>query len=817
MYYYDDYEPEWLGSNIYSYLEGQGNFKNTLQLIDDLGYAEMMQGTGSITLFAANDSAFTEFYKSNSWGVKKYDDLSLAQRKMLLNYSIIKNAYLMETVENYFSANTFHEGMAMRRETKYSFLDSLPFEKGDKLPTSKYWNNYRNKGLYLLKDATNPTLVYFTQKFLNKNTITDDDIQTITGSNARSAGDVHLFNIKVLKKDIVCKNGYVNVLSSVLVQPKNMAQYISDNPKLSIFSKLLDRFCAPYFDAENTSLYKDLYTGFSDSIFEKRYFASTGGTTKLPSGANAPNLLSFDPGWNGFNTSSIYADMATMIVPTDEAMNNYFNGGVGAILKNEFGSWDNIPDDIIIPFLKRHMRNSFIESVPSRFGKMVDAENYRLPMTKENIDENYTAVNGHVYVTNTVYPPVDFISVYSPVLLSRNAKIFKWAIDIKETSAIDNTTFAFYRLYLNSLVSKYSLFVPTDEYFEKYVDPVAYGQDGIQGVLKFWYNETTSSVNAAVYKYEKATGTVGDSVNNISDAAFLKNRLWNILDNHIVIGNIDPEKNYYVTKGNDIIKVTGSGESMAVQGGFDIENNGKSHVKKIFNQDNGKTYFVDRPIQSTMKSVYNVLQNTPEFSEFFSLVNGVPDTCVSQIFSQQGVDFRVSFFNAYRYTVYVPTNAAIQSAIDKGLITPWQQIYELPDKQRNVEIRKMIRFLRYHFQDDAAFYGHIYNETFQSATIKTDEKPSHFGTSIDKYYKIGIAGSKNSMVLTTESGGKAKVVTDNGLYNIVAKDFIFSKLPSAYKNVDGTGATSGALFSSSSVTTSASAVIHQIDKVLTFQ
>ena len=56
----DDYdldkkEPGWLGSSIYGYLEDAGNFKNLTRLIDDLDYKEVLNQTGSKTLFAASD------------------------------------------------------------------------------------------------------------------------------------------------------------------------------------------------------------------------------------------------------------------------------------------------------------------------------------------------------------------------------------------------------------------------------------------------------------------------------------------------------------------------------------------------------------------------------------------------------------------------------------------------------------------------------------------------------------------------------------------------------------------------------------------
>jgi uncharacterized surface protein with fasciclin (FAS1) repeats len=826
-YYYDNKEPEWLGASIYDYLKNDGHFTYYVKLIDDLKYNDVLSLTGSKTLFVATDSSFVEFLKNNKWGVTSYDQLTLAQKKLLLNFSMINNAYILETLSNYYDGN-FNEGTAMRRETALSALDSIPFEMGDKLPASSYWNNYRTKGLYLLKDNTPKPTVYFTQSFIDKYSFTDEDFMTLTGSSGRSRNDVHIFNDKVIVRDITCKNGYIQVLQSVLVPPENMAQYIEDNSNTKIFSKLLDRFCAPFYDPAFTITYKSTHPEFTDSIFTKHYFASIGGSMTLPSKSPAPNLLPFDPGWNTYKTTALQADMAAMFVPSDEAMNNYFNSGVGEILKSRFHSWDSIPDAIILPFLKRHMRSSLIESVPSRFSKMVDAENYRLPVTKSDIEKTYTGVNGQVYVTNTVYPPVDYISVYSPVLLSANSKIMNWAINISETS-VDGTKFAFYKLYLNSLVSKYSLFIPTDEFFNKYVDPIAYGQD-VPGVLKFWYYEKTGTVYATVYKYDKVNNIVGDSVDLITSPTFLKNRLWAILDSHIVVGDVESGNKYYITKANDFIKVDGTDNSMTVQGGQDILNNTKAQVTKVFNQYNGNTYFLNKPISPALRSVYNVLSTNDNFKEFFNLLNGVPEQNIDQIFAQQGVDYRIKFFNAFRYTVYVPTNQSILDAINSHQISTWETINTMASPAKEAAINKMIRFLKYHFQDNAVFFGQTVNEQYQSATIKDDTTATLFGTAKNKYLKIGVVGTSNSLTLTMDTKLKdgngnfiiktAHVIPQNDLNNIIVKDYIFAKIPtgaSGYKNIDGTGSVSGALFNTSSITTSASAVIHQIDNVLTFE
>lgn len=821
-------EPDWLGASIYDYLKTDGHFNNYVRLIEDLKYTEVLSKTGSKTLFVANDSAFNEFYKSNEWGVTSYEQLSLSQKKLILNYGMINDAYLVEMLSNY-NAGVLKEGSGMRKITAVSVLDSLPFENGTQLPKSKYWDYYREKGMYLLQDNTLWTTMYFTQKHLDQAQITNDDFSFLTGTT-RNYKDAHVFGIKIIKRDITCKNGYLNVLEKVLIPPVNMAQYISRNSKMTIFSKVLDRFCAPFFDPSNTLLNKQTNILFNDSIFVKKYFAKIGGSLKYPNGlnVNADVLLPFDPGWNSFTRNSVGAalesDMAAMFVPNDEAMNTFLNSGSGKVLKDRFGSWDSIPNEVLPLFIKRHMRNSLVESVPSRFYKMVDEDNSVLPVKAEDIEKVYIGSNGVVFETNKAYPPDDYSSVYGPVLLSANdasqtlkTKIWKWAITQKD-----------FRLYLNSMVSRYSFFVPTDEYFTNYIDPIAYSKD-VQAVLKYWYNTKTSAVNATVYKYDKATGIVGDSLANITNTSFIANRLEDLLNMHIVVDGVETGKNFYLTKGNVALKVIGSGENLEVQGGGNIALNETVKVTKAYVQSNGTTYFIDRPIQSPLQSVFSVLSQTPEFKSFFDLMVGFPDDPLKKLpiifvnrSNYYGIDFNIKFFNTFNYTVYVPTNEAIQRALVAGIIKPWDSqgpivgINDLPVSEQAAEIVKLERFLRYHFQDNSVFIdGKAVQNVYQSATMKLDDVTSNFGTFKNKYYKIGVNGNGTDMSLTTETNHSARVMTETGLYNIMTRDFVFNNKPSTFKNVDGTG--TGSDFGSSSIYTSSTAVIHQIDEVLNFK
>ena len=42
-YFYDDREPDFIGSSIYDYLDGEGDFTYFLRVINDLGYKDVLR------------------------------------------------------------------------------------------------------------------------------------------------------------------------------------------------------------------------------------------------------------------------------------------------------------------------------------------------------------------------------------------------------------------------------------------------------------------------------------------------------------------------------------------------------------------------------------------------------------------------------------------------------------------------------------------------------------------------------------------------------------------------------------------------------
>ena len=927
----DDYDlpdkkPSWLGASIYDYLVDQKNYTNTVRLIQDLGYQEVLERTGSKTLFVADDDAFAKFYQNNSWGVHKYEDLTRSQKSLLLSSSMLDNAYLLEMMTNISSGSTIAKNQCLRQPTSASATDSIPFfawdgndipqtfNEDEESPDIDYWKRFRTQdkgGIWLALDGSTPLMLHFLAGQMGENNITDEDFETLVGSK-REPTDAHIYGSKVIAQDQTCLNGYVDKLDRVLLTPDNMAEMIRTNGKTNIFSHMLDRFSAPFYNASLTSSHLQL-TGIRDSVFSKRYFAartSSGRLDRDPYGNTFQYPLDYDPGWNEYypEGQQLYTDMGAMFVPSDEVLEKYFlPGGAGEFLMEAYAKKENtaenliynidqIPLRIICKFVQNLMKTSFINTVPSKYITIMNDAKDPMFGTVEGgvegfratIDTTLLANNGAVYIMNQVFAPAAYAAVSAPALVGKDMKIFNWAISADD-SYITNPNSAplnaFFSYYLLAMSSRFSFFIPTDDALGTYYDEVT-AQKQQPRMLSFYYStrrqDASAPVKARSYRWDPATNEIGSAIPGSVQASEINNRLKDLLDSHIIVHSDAEAKTgfgslhqYYVTKGGSAVKISNQSDyslssdfdqtktGFHVQGGFQIDNDTVCTVLRTYDRrqettgyGNGMTYVIDKPIQTTMKSVYSVLQGEGETSPFYQFFNlcqvdanlleraGVADSVKKvedkdteiqkyTIFtsSQNGLTDNVRFFNSFRYTVYVPTNEAVLDAIDHGLPT-WEEISEVITNGENevqaatdagkseeeilaitraykikaqAMITCLVNFLKYHFQDNSIFAD-------RNAIEPTKYETACINNATNRYRSVKVSSTGNGTlnvrsVYSTDAAGNdvegpvRKVTDDATLKNIMTRDYTF--------NAQARNATT--------IETSSYAVVHQIDGVLNFK
>lgn len=611
-YELDDGTPSWLNSSIYDYLQSSGKYTNFVKLIDDMDYAEVLDKTGSKTLFVADDDAFAEFYKDNPWGVASYDELTISQKKLLMNSAMINNAYLLEmmssTADNSDAGSEPQKGKCLRRNTAATVTDYVPYFKGEDLPKTynandkDYWARFREagtsgeaRGIHLALDASDPMMVHFLEAQMMASNITNEDFKVIMGVE-RQPNDAYIFDSKVVESDIRCLNGYVNRLDKVLVTPQNMAEVLRTNGKTNVFSHMVDRFSAPFYNEDLTARYKLVYGDESvDSIFEKRYFSSNSrgnvalrsdkGTDPIsdPVGSEVNYFLNFDPGWNGYvNTgrdTSADEDMGVMFAPTDQALYDYFfstggNGGGGRFLieayapdctppanaydyENFYNVIDQIPINVIQALINNLMKPSFKNAVPSKFITNVKNDAQDPMLTEEDmqyISKVEIANNGIIYLMDEkVITPAQYSAVSAPAYVSTDMRIFNWAIQRGSSSASAALTEKLgpvvvnYYAYLLAMSSRFSFFVPKDDNFW-YVDPVSFKNPKTTAnstvltgrIINYVWNEEKGKPECTAYNYEydiaTGVGQIGSKLTTSSLAQMeWGDRLRDMLETHTIV------------------------------------------------------------------------------------------------------------------------------------------------------------------------------------------------------------------------------------------------------------------------------------------
>lgn len=902
--------PEYLGSSIYDYLRAQGTFSCFLKVIDDLNYDDVLKRTGSKTLFVADDAAFMAGIK-DEWGITEYEQLSLAQKRIILYNAMLDNAYLLEMLSQMQSVGADGEsvsGQCLRRETAASVLDSIGLFPYEALPTNNPdWDIFKGTCARLALDATPTLMLHLNQDFLRQKNIIESDLQMIMRNPAASWNDVYIYDKKVIKEksDVICKNGYVHQLEGLLIPPSNMAEELRQNAVYAlsedgsfdmealdsttlIFSRMLDRFSIPVPIEINSDVAETYYSLYPDRIgeqlYEKQYYVEgelTSYEDILGFKHTAVGSLLFNPGWNAYNCSGMAkeCDMAAIFAPSDAAFVKYFTNGIGRDLLERYAfdisdnndinkgllqAIDRIPLEVLENLVRNHMQRSFVYSVSSKFDNIVNDARDPMGVIEDDLVKPILANNGVVYVMKQVYSPARFASVIAPVMLNDSLFVFNQMI---ESEGYDS--------YLLSMQNKFSLIVTADGSMN-YFDPYTETRRGDRTIYKFMRvdvkDEQTGVINSEVkakaitQKYNTSTNSYGELKDEPREyvSGSFSHIFKEILEYNIVIGDMNSERDcyekrkYYMSKGYGSVKVErdAEGKIVKIAGGRDLQNGVMiPFACEPSEMENGHTFqLAGSLMQPPTQSVYDVLTDTTFtnrcFNRFYydlcapnvsvleylfgSEVENEKEWNKYRVFSNDDNKL-VRMFDTYHYTVYVPTEQALEKAYSQGLRT-WEELAEeckeikelAKDDPTRVERTAQLKadadliakFVRYHFQDNSVFVdnprhaltydiggGEVYeNFTVRYATSALNESTNRFcmvvvQTDVEKNTIAvrGDFGEYDDMPLYDYKNVCNVVNTDpnqeNKTYNVMTRDILFS---------NGT------------VSTSSYAVIHLIDNFLVY-
>lgn len=422
-----------------------------------------------------------------------------------------------------------------------------------------------------------------------------------------------------------------------------------------------------------------------------------------------------------------------------------------------------------------------------------------------------------------------------------------------------------------------TLLVPTDEALAHYTDVVSFVSK-IPRELRFYNKSGSFSVGAEAYQYQKDTYEVGGKYGSNAATANqteIVNRLGIILRSHVIYHNRSEDgglglksgNEYFVAEDGSVVRVLkdAQGEPIAVQGSYQIENEQKglgnitiggsssviyttpwsltrANIIERIEKGNAWIYKLDNAMIPTPRSVYSVLTANGTFPDdnpykrFVELCTGADNEIImdcglvnrskpasqrnaelkkySVFFDNNGLDMNLNFVGNCPFTIYVPTNAAIQQELNSGRLASWEQIEAqinaLPkDENENpilstadsLSLQKKIltltNFIRAHIQFGVEIADQLpFERKHNTAVVKTT-------TLVTPQLTVRGLG-KGKMTVTDETGNTYNIL--DARKNIFVREVSCSK---TIKNVSD--------LRSVTINAYAPGVIHQIDGVLRYK
>lgn len=389
---FDDYyaRPEGLESPIYQVLESKGNFKSLLALIDKAGYKGTLSSAGYWTLFAPNDSAFTQFYKDR--GISGADNVDSAAARAIVQYLLVYNAFDKERIDDYQSNAGWVPDVAFRRRTAYYtgfYTDTM----ANGTVVKAIQSNRNGTGTpYVASDNNNKYIPYFTDIYFNSKSLTAADYNYFYPNSQYSPFNVA--GAKVLTQNIATENGVIHEINKVITPLPSIDEYLRSRPEYSEFKKIYDRYMVNFIlNADATNRYRVL-TRDNSPVYVKAY--------------NSSLLFSLNnENYTKVQDNDAQQNCWSIVVPRNDAVVNYLN----TVILEYFKTLENTPSEVIADFLNAHM---WITPVwPSKFTR----EDVRLNAATDVIDPKILS-NGIFYGTNKVREADVFASVFGKAYLN---------------------------------------------------------------------------------------------------------------------------------------------------------------------------------------------------------------------------------------------------------------------------------------------------------------------------------------------------------------------------------------------------------------
>lgn len=673
--------PDWLAGKVYTQILAQPELSTFVKCIELTGYDEILNVSGSYTVFSPSNEAFTKYFSQNT-KYKAVEDIPIDELTEIVKYHIVQNPWSkiqLRTLDVYGWIDTLstdnNKPKGFKRETlllnpdrKYGIASTGAGNDSKFVIVDTLQSNKHRK---VITDSRKFVPIFY-QEYFDIYKLNKSDYEFYFDRTFDSSEDIYFAGAKIVSDEISAENGFVYVIDKVVEPLENAAEIIANNSgtnKYTDFLNVLNLFPKFEYNREKTFLQPGANQGaVVDSLFDLTFptlaFDFTSEKTSPPTGIYGL------PG----NVTIRYHH--GLMAPTNEAFQSFVNEYIK--IPNGWGSFAGAPENI-----KRIVANTYMSEntiYPTDFNN--GFYNGELDIVKldesDIVDKKFGSNSTFIGLKKAVVPRA-FKGVTGPVYLQRGYSKVMNAIELSGLLPA-----------LKREGQDYMFFVEND---------ANSGQDS-----SLVYYPVTKRFSAFLV----APGTFQEYTISLND---LRTLLLNQIATHRAKG--DARKEFIPNLAGNIIivnnvtgEISGTGATTKGYRGTTIEP--EFPVVLSDATDNGITYDVQNWFSFASPTLFSKIST--DYPKFHALLKKAGLT--------NDKEFKYSFISDNDfYTVFIPSDQALDDAGVNSLSIP--------------ELKKLLQF---HFVQGDMIFTDGKKQKGYYETTRIDEKSTQYTTVFTSLY-----------------------------------------------------------------------------------
>ncbi|HYW97398.1 MAG TPA: fasciclin domain-containing protein [Bacteroidales bacterium] len=700
--------PEWLKGKVYTQMLDMPELSTFCRCLELTGYDEVINTSGSYTVFAPSNEAFDAFLSANP-NYSSIEDIPLPELNRIVKYHVVQDPWTKSQLKK-LDIYGWIDTMDIKNNVARGFKRETLFKENDR----KYGIKWEYGKGTVITDTLEADLVrrvatdsrkyapIFYSEYFTVNDIPSSDYQFYFDRPFDQEDDLYFAGAKVTSDENFAENGFVYIIDEVITPLRNGYEILGDktgDDSYSNFLALIDEFPKFSFNQEKTNQQEGVDQGLEvDSLFDLTFpdlvFDLTSELTKPPAGSY------------GLPSNVTVRYHHGLVAPTDQAMDDFINEYFK--VPGGWGSLEAAPGNIRRIIANTHM--SQYEIFPTSFKDgFLNGERDIVTLNSSDIVHKEFGSNCTFIGVNKAIVPRAFSSVTGPIYLRPGYS--------KIMNAIEQTGIL---PLLKKPNNNFSFFVESD--FNSSRDSSLVFEELYGKFYAFLLSDYGEAVQTRYTRSSLRNLILNHVCNTQPDRLARKEFIPNLAGTHLIFNNETGE-------------VSGTAPTTAGYGGSEPV---QANPQVLSTGDNGKTY--DIPNWFSFSGLNMFAQISNHFPKFHALLKKAGLTLDKLE--------KYSFINETDYyTVFVPSDAAIDAA-----------------NLDSIPVQELAQVLKLHFVQGELIFtdGKITPGLYE--TMRIDESSTQYTTVYTKINinpgidNIQVIGKNNSVYATVNESENTNII-----------------------------------------------------------